>query len=255
VKKMLDSVKKKVGTRARPLGFVEHDGFALPPSALRFCGAEYKDDAYFLKSARLDAKRLVEHCGLTTASRVLDLGCGPGRLAIGIMAEVGDVAEYVGLDVHRPSIEWCKRVLGKRYPKLRFEHLDVSNERYNPQGTSAARTARLPLADASVDVFNLYSVFSHMSYGDIVGYLKELRRVCASGGHGFLTVFVEENVPNYAVNPPGYLEPWSGALHCVRFERQFFEEMLAEAGLKPSHFVHGRETNGQSAYYVSPVTP
>ena len=233
---------------------VEYDGFVLPPRALRFCGQEFQDDAYYLKSARLEAARLSRHCGLAKDKRVLDVGCGPGRLAIGILAELGEVAEYLGLDVHRPSIEWCEKNIATRHPKFRFEHVDVENERYNPDGRAVRSDTRLPVASSSMDVANLYSVFSHMTYGDIVRYLGELRRVIAPAGRVFLTAFVEEDVPNYSINPPGYLEPWQGALHCVRFSRAFFDSMLDEQGFRVERFDHGRETNGQSAYYLAPVS-
>jgi SAM-dependent methyltransferase len=231
---------------------VTHDGFVLPPSALRFCGEEFKDDAYYLKSARLEAKRLALHCGLNAASRVLDVGCGTGRLAIGILAEAGDIAAYHGLDVHLPSIEWCTRHIHGAHPSFRFTHLDLANARYNPGGRRA-EAPRLPLPDASVDIIDLYSVFSHLTYGDVVSYLAELRRVVSASGRVFLTGFIEDGVPNFQINPPGYREPWSGPLHCVRFERSFFDEMLAEQGFRVDRFDHGREANGQSAYYLSPV--
>jgi len=231
---------------------VDYDGVVLAPKALRFCGEEFQDDAYYVKSARLEAQRLAQHCGLGTASRVLDVGCGTGRLAIGILAEVGEVAAYHGLDVHRPSIEWCNRHVQNRHPTFRFIHIDLQNQRYNPGGRSDAGV-RLPLPDASVDVINLYSVFSHLTYGDVVSYLRELRRVITTTGHMFLTAFIEDGVANFSINPPGYREQWSGPLHCVRFERHFFDDMLAERGFRVDRFDHGREANGQSAYYLSPV--
>lgn len=235
-----------------PAEFVRHGGFVLPRRSLRFCGEEFKDDAYYVKSARLEAQRLIKHCGLESSSRVLDVGCASGRLAIGILAELGEIGTYTGLDVHAPSIEWAKRYIQSEHPAFHFVHVDLANERYNPEGETFEVAVRLPVDDASANVINLYSVFSHMKYGDIVAYLAELRRVVSPKGHVFLTAFVEEDVPNYSVNPHGYREDWSGALHCVRFEKGFFEDMAGEAGFHVDGFEYGRETNGQSAYYLSP---
>jgi SAM-dependent methyltransferase len=232
-------------------GVVNHEGLILPPGSLRFCGEEFKDDAYFVKSARLEVVRLVEHAGLSAASEVLDIGCGPGRLAIGIVAELGNVARYTGVDVYGPAVDWCQRHLAPLHSNFRFVRIDDENERYNPKGK--AKNSPLPVADASVDVINLYSVFSHLTYGNIVKSLAEMRRVISPSGHVFLTAFVEDDVPNYAINPPFYQEQWAGALHCVRFNREFFESMLHEAGFGVARFVHGRETNGQSAFYLSPA--
>lgn len=229
---------------------VRHAGFTLPPVSLRFCGEEFKDDAYFLKSARLEARRLVEHAALSAEKSVLDIGCGPGRLAIGILAELGNVTRYTGVDVFRPAVDWCQHHLTPQHPNFEFIHINDANERYNPEGKT--KNSRLPVGDASVDVINLYSVFSHLTYGDIVIALADMRRVISPRGHVFLTAFVEDGVPNYSINPPHYQEEWKGALHCVRFNREFFESMLTEAGFRVTGFVHGRETNGQSALYLSP---
>jgi ubiquinone/menaquinone biosynthesis C-methylase UbiE len=225
----------------------------LPPRKLRFCGNEFKDDAYYLKSAQLEARRLVERCGLKKESRVLDIGCGPGRLAIGIAAEVGPIASYTGLDVYQPAVDFCLQNLKPQHGWQDFVHLDLANDRYNPSGRVIDAGVRLPVESGSVDVVNLYSVFSHMTYGDVVAYLAEMRRVLAAEGRVFMTAFIEENVPNFSINPPGYREEWEGALHCVRFEREFFADMLGEAGLKLVDWVHARETNGQSALYVAPA--
>jgi SAM-dependent methyltransferase len=251
MKQALKKLMEHAKSQRKASGFVHHAGFILPPRSLRWCGEEFKDDAYYLKSARLEAQRLERHAGLSKSSRVLDVGCGPGRLAIGILSELGEL-NYTGLDVSRAAIDWCRQHIEREHPSFRFLHVDIANERYNPDGRALDSQARLPLEDASVDVVNLYSVFSHMSYGDIVNYLAELRRVISPNGHAFLTAFVEEKVPNYSVNPPGYLESWSGALHCVRFQREFFDGMLEEAGFQVAGFEHGRETNGQSAFYLAP---
>ena len=71
----------------RTLGIesVRHQGQVLPAPHLRSAGPEFKDDAYFLKSARAEATRLVDDLGLTAESRVLEIGCGAGRLPIGLL--------------------------------------------------------------------------------------------------------------------------------------------------------------------------
>lgn len=230
--------------------YTVHEGVRLPPPHLRFCGLEFRDDAFFLASARSEADRLVESCGLSRSSRVLDVGCGPGRLAIGILDRVGGVAEYLGLDVHRPSIRWCTRHIAARHPGFRFQHVDARNARYNPDGAASASSSRLPLPDAHFDIAYLYSVFSHMLQPEVRAYLGELHRVMVPGGMLFCTGFVEEGVPEVSENPEGYRREWTGPLHCVRYERGALETMLREAGFELLRFVYGEETDGQSAIYA-----
>jgi len=229
---------------------VTREGAVLPAAHLRFCGPEFKDDGYFLASARAEAERLVARCGLEAGGRVLDIGCGPGRLAIGLLDRGMELEEFRGIDAHRPSIAWCSRHLGRRHPAYRFEHVDVRNPRYNPAGAAADGAVRLPLADARYDVVYLYSVFSHMLPQGVRGYLAEIGRVLAPGGALFFTGFMEEGVPEVSENPEGYRQNWSGPLHCVRYDRAFLERMLAESGFTIARFDYGQETDGQSAVYA-----
>lgn len=230
--------------------YVSSEGGRLPPARLRFCGPEFQDDAYFLASARREADRLVSECGLGPSSRVLDVGCGPGRLAIGILDRLGSVADYIGLDVHLPSIRWCKRHLSRENPAFRFQHVDVRNARYNPGGSDHAVGIRFPSGDGEYDIVYLYSVFSHMLEDDVRGYLREIHRVLNPQGMLFFTAFVEEGVERVSENPPGYVQSWAGPLHCVRYERGFLESILVDGGFELVKFVPGKESDGQSAVYA-----
>lgn len=246
---MLNRLLRRVRLWAAP-DHVTHEGAVLPAAHRRWGGPEFKDDAYFLASARAEADRLMADCGLEPGGRVLDIGCGPGRLAIGLLDRGTNIAEYRGIDAHLPSVRWCARHLTRRNPAFRFEHVDVRTARYNPGGAVADGAARLPLADARYDIVYLYSVFSHMLPDGVRAYLREIRRVLAPGGVLFFTGFVEEGVPDVSENPEGYRQKWSGPLHCVRYDRGFLEGMLAEGGFRIDRFVYAEETDGQSAVYA-----
>jgi len=86
---------------------------------------------------------------------------------------------------------------------------------------------------------------------DTAAYLGEVSRLLKPGGRAFVTAFVEEGVPDVEENPAGYgpLE-WSGPLHCVRFDKAFFEGMVRAAGLEVDSLEHGQETDGQSLYIL-----
>jgi SAM-dependent methyltransferase len=232
------------------LDAVRHDGRVLPAQHLRLCGREFRDHAYFLRSARAEADRLVTHCGLTKDSALLDIGCGFGRLAIGVVDRVGELAEYRGVDVSAAAIAWCKRHIGRQHPTFTFTRLDVMNERYNPGGDAITAAFRLPLGDGSFDVAYAYSVFSHMELADIVHYLSELRRVLRPGGAAFVTLFVADDVPDISINPPSGALTWQGPLHCVRYRRSLIDDRIREAGFAISQFADGVETDGQSGYYL-----
>lgn len=229
---------------------VMHRGQVLPGKKLRFGGAYFLDDEAFLSAGEADTRRLGEWCGLKKESALLDVGCGTGRLALGILSTIGEMAMYRGIDVSETAVDWCRRFITPVHPTFQFVHINAENERYNPSGDRIVATTRLPFLDASFDCIHLYSVFSHMRSGDIRAYLKEFHRVLKPSGSVFFTAFIEENVPAEEENPANYQRIWKGALHCVRFSRAFFLQMLAEAGLTLEKETHGTETDGQSAWMV-----
>ena len=230
---------------------VRFENMVLPAPELRFGGEYFKADQAFAEAARKEADRLVRHCGLTLASSLVEIGCGPGRLPIGIIDRVGEIRSYHGLDVSRNSVAWCKKHIARRHPSYRFVHIDVVNSRYNEGGTIAQEKLRLPLDNNSADIIFLYSVFSHLKTNDVQAYLGEFARLLKPGGTLFLTAFVEPDVPPESENPPDYRGGnWDGPLHCVRFEEGFFRKLLAENGFEIVREEHGTETDGQSALYI-----
>lgn len=178
-------------------------------------GKHFKNDDAFIRTAVRDVKRLERLAGLTAESRLLDWGCGAGRLAVGVREYFPNrrIADYHGVDVQPDLISWARENLTA--PGFRFTCVDVANERYNPAGlpdrTLAADTE-------SVDVFYAYSVFSHMNDDDTAAYLHLITEALSPAGKAFVTCFVEEGVPDWEENPEAYgpLE-WKGRLHCTRF--------------------------------------
>ena len=230
---------------------VLHRGQTLPSKNLRFGGVHFQDNEDFLAAGERDATRLTEWCGLNAQSALMDVGCGTGRLAIGIMSTLKDIRRYEGVDVSPTAVAWCVRHLTPAHPHFRFTLVNVQNERYNPSGGAAAAAFRLPFDDGGFDIIQLYSVFSHMRSPDVRAYLKEFARLLAPQGSVFLTAFVEEGVPDEEENPKSYIMEWKGTLHCVRFSAGFFKKMVEEAGLKIARTTHASDTDEQSAFLLT----
>ena len=57
-------------------------------------------------------------------------------------------------------------------------------------------------------------------------------------------------VANTVENPVDYKMKGNGILHCVRYKSLFLTELFAQAELGVAKFVHGMETDGQSALYL-----
>ena len=218
----------------------------LPPGRYRMGGKHFKNDKAFIRTAVGDVQRLEKYCGLNSESALFDWGCGAGRLAVGVREHLGRVRDYHGVDIQQELIQWADDNLAG--PGFRFTYLNVSNERYNPDGS---RERSLSADPGSVDVLYAYSVFSHMNDEDTAGYLQLIREALTPNGKAFVTCFVEEDVTPWEENPQGYGPlDWKGRLHCTRFSRPHFEEHVSAARLAVDRFEYGQETDGQSLYVL-----
>ncbi len=251
MKSFIRSVARRVVNLFIP-DSVRFENAILPAKHLRLCGPEFRRDSYFLASAKAEADRLIQQFGLTEKSSVLDVGCGVGRLTIGIISQLGNIQKYRGIDISKASIRWCQKHITSKHPNFQFIHIDASNPRYNPKGVKIGVDFKLPFDDHEFDIIYLYSVFSHMTTDDIKVYLKEFKRILTRSGKIFLTAFIADGVPDMTINPPNYqLKNWSGPLHCVRYNKDFFSALLAENDFVLDRMDYEQETNGQSAIYVS----
>ena len=181
----------------------------------------------------------------------MDIGCGQGRFLTGLLSVYGNVTEYVGVDVHQKSINWASQNLATSSQNISFYHLDILNERYNPKGTYLSEERLSFLTSDHFDLITLFSVFSHMKLDDIKSYLIEIKRVLATKGKVYLSIFVEYGVPEEEENPENYNRQWSGRLHCVRINRHKFEDIVYQSGLEVDYFKHRHTNDGQSTYVLS----
>jgi SAM-dependent methyltransferase len=240
------AIRKVIPTR----DYVRVSGSIIPSPDLRFCGSALPDDDFYLRSAESEADRLVRCFQCDNKSRVFDVGCGQGRLPIGILRKIGKL-NYMGMDVHRKSIDWCRRHIEHNHPSFVFKYIDVLNERYNADGMKIHSQFRFDLEPQSMDVVYLYSVFSHMIEADMRVYLNDFLRILDGNGKVFFTTFVEEGVPDVTINPENYRLKCAGALHIVRYNKDYLFSVLDECGYSLLDFSHATELDGQSAIYLS----
>lgn len=242
---------QRVVKRALHRDFVAFEGVVLPPESLRFCGTAFRDNDTFLRSSEAECKRLKDEMGLSSTSSVLEIGCGPARLPIGILKDFGPIQRYYGVDISKGAIRWCNAHIKRKHPEYEFLHLDLKHDRYNPNGIDFTQGFQLPLEPASFDIIYLHSVFANMLADDIRAYAREFARLLRPGGKIFLTAFVEDGVPDMTVNPDDYILVPQGTLHFVRYERAYFFRMFEESGLKIDRYLQSEDLGGQSAVHLS----
>jgi len=213
---------------------------------------EDKDDDTFVRGGVRLAEVLSSH-GMTNDARLLDLGSGYGRLAIGLLSS-GFRGRYVGLDIQKRPIAWCRRHLTPfTERRFRFVHLDVRSGRYNPRGAIAPTDIRFPVRRDSQDCVAVFSVFTHMYEADIRRYLREIRRVLTSDGIAVTTWFVyddarlpaatsEETTVFPMVNEINavtrYSEP-TDPLRAIAYDEDHVHRMVARAGLQLTDTAYG----------------
>ena len=132
---------------------------------------------------------LKRHIGIEAGQSVLEIGCGIGRDAIPLIDLLGLSGSYTGVDIIKPSIDWCKEHITAKNKNFTFYHFDVRDQLHNSSGTTLTSDITLPIEDDSIDRIILQSVFTHMFPPDIKHYLKEFERVLKKGGLIYATVF------------------------------------------------------------------
>jgi len=127
------------------------------------------------------------YAGLVTAylpnrARVLDAGCGCGKLARFLRLNP-TVERYVGFDVLLESVKWCwgafDHVGDERF---QFLHADVFSDVYNPSGKQKAAEYKFPAGDGEMNVVVAASLFTHLLEDECRRYLGESGRVLEKGG-------------------------------------------------------------------------
>jgi SAM-dependent methyltransferase len=161
----------------------------LPPHRYRQIGP-----GDFRERGRQLAALLVKN-GLQPDHRVLDIGCGIGRVALGLTNVLSRQGSYDGFDVDARAVKWCRNNLSPRYPNFRFTHANVATARHKRNDVAAAEY-RFPYDDASFDFAFATSVFTHLEMPAALHYFREAHRVLRPGGILLATVFLFDETPS-----------------------------------------------------------
>jgi ubiquinone/menaquinone biosynthesis C-methylase UbiE len=105
---------------------------------------------------------LIQH-GLSPDDRVVDVGCGSGRLAKALDSYLRGA--YLGIDVVPDLIEYARKLVVR--PDWRFV---------------LAEGFRIPEPDGRTDFVCFFSVFTHLLHEHSYLYLQEAKRVLRPGG-------------------------------------------------------------------------
>lgn len=227
----------------------------MPPR--RLLGGDYSEYRRIGEEFR---GHLVELAGLRPDCAVLDVGCGPGRMAVPLTEYLAAEGSYEGFDVVRHEVRWCQEHITPRFPNFRFRVLDVQNARYNPRGATPAAELRFPYDAASFDVAILASVLTHMLAPEVERYLTEIARVLRPGGRCLATYFLLNEDSERRIAGGGSHFDFPGRAHAparveeprdpeaaVAYEEVWVRERHAAAGV-PVESVHPGYWCGRDEY-------
>ena len=144
-------------------------------------------EAFLAVGNRL-VKNMIE-AGLEGTDRVLDIGCGSGRVAAAL-ANVLTTGRYEGFDVDKTRIAWAKEHID--LPQFTFRHVSVKNGFYSRWRGKSGADFTFPYADDSCDFAIATSLFTHLLPDDAAHYLQETARVLDRGGTLFATFFITD---------------------------------------------------------------
>ena len=180
----------------------------IPPESLVLCfgGGD------FVGVGRSLLRLMREPGGLESSMRVLDVGCGVGRIAYALAGFLDENGSYDGFDNFPLGVAWCAERYSLVRPSFRFRHAGVFNSVYWPYGAMRASEFVFPYEDNAFDFVVLNSVFTHMLPEDMAHYFNEIARVLRPGGRSFVTFFLMDEAARRAV--------LSGSA-TIRFEHRF----------------------------------
>ena len=130
-----------------------------------------------------------KYAALKATDRVLDVGCGCGRMALS-MTKYLTAGSYEGFDIVSELIEWAQANVTTRWPNFHFQAIDLYSSAYNRATQSKASGLRFPYPDNSFDLTFLTSVFTHMLPDDMENYTREIARTLKPGGRALITFFL-----------------------------------------------------------------
>jgi hypothetical protein len=128
--------------------------------------------------------------------RLLDFGCGVrfSRTIFNLEMEIG---LYLGIDTNAAPIAWLKENLTDH--KFRFEHLDMRNVIYNPNGQCCDATALSDMGIGEFDAACMFSVITHQEPGNTELIFAMLHPYSC---RLYFTALIDDQVAGYAEGDP-----------------------------------------------------
>ncbi len=198
--------------------------------------------------------------GLKPEHKVLDIGCGIGRMALPLTSFLSEKGSYDGFDIVKSGIVWCNKHIATRYPNFRFEYTGLYNSLYNTSDKVDASNFIFPYPANKFDFVFLTSVFTHMMPAEVEHYINEIGRVMKPGATCLISFFIvncesedlminQPNHMNFPVNK-GFYRLHSSKVDTanVAYDEEWLLEKLEKADLALETIKYGQWC-GRESYF------
>lgn len=203
--------------------------------------------------------------GIRPAERVLDIGCGLGRVAWPLAQSLDDRSTYDGFDTLAVYVDVCRSALHLDEKRFRFHHFDLHSSLYNPTGAVKSEDFRFPWDDGAFTLAIATSLFTHLSPDAAKRYLREIARTLEPEGRLYATFFVlddqSRDVLRTGPTDPDFRVPFDEGLYAdaanpeaaVAFDAQWLLQTFLGAGYRIDHYVPGIWRRGFGVEYQDVV--
>lgn len=225
----------------------------IPPRRFNFIG-----DGDFVKIGNEFLQYFIDVGGLKNTDKVLDVGCGIGRMALPLSGYLSKKGSYEGFDIVPKGINWCTKNISAKFPNFNFQLADIYNKAYHPNGNSNPADYKFPFEKESFDFIFLTSVFTHMLPSDVENYLSEISRVLKKDGVCFITYFILNKKSLNAINEKKsffsfkhkhgkcYLDDKSAPENAIAYTEDYLNNIYLNNSLKITHPLHLGSWSGRS---------
>lgn len=207
---------------------------------------------------------LVRHVPIDSETRLLDFGCGIGRVMLAVLKQKPMVKAITGIDIVPKMVDFCRETIQSEFPNTNFELAADANDHYDRYKDGRPPKSRAELTAAYGGQFDgayAFSVFTHIDTGDFVSLLKFVGTMLKPGGRFFFTVFAltpysrqmlkagkaVSDFPNSKFTDGGkvFIGNKADKLAFIAYDISKIEEMVWAAGLIPCAIEYGEWRGGK----------